>query len=151
MAGIVQLLWEGHTGAVGLHDLLWTGKGVDHRLGRPVGWDKAWMMLSGVGNYFLIVGGWVDPLSARRVALAARRLGAAAGGHLRRLRRRAVAAPRRPRAAGHRRSCSSARWRAGQVLNFYSQPQDPQMQINVMPWLTVAWGLLLGALRGGRA
>ena len=37
---------------------------------------------------------------------------------------------------------------AGQVLNFYSQPQDPQMQINVMPWLTVAWGLLLGALVG---
>jgi hypothetical protein len=32
------------------------------------------------------------------------------------------------------------------VLNLYSQPQDPQMQINVMPWLTVAWGLLLGAL-----
>ena len=37
---------------------------------------------------------------------------------------------------------------AGQVLNFYAQPQDPQMQINVMPWLTVAWGLLLGALVG---
>jgi hypothetical protein len=32
------------------------------------------------------------------------------------------------------------------VLNFYAQPQDPQMQINVMPWLTVAWGLLVGAL-----
>ena len=29
-------------------------------------------------------------------------------------------------------------------MNIYSQPQDPQMQINVMPWLTVAWGLLLG-------
>ncbi|SKA28669.1 hypothetical protein SAMN02745126_04815 [Enhydrobacter aerosaccus] len=34
---------------------------------------------------------------------------------------------------------------AGQVLNLYSQPQDPQMQLNVMPWLAVAWGLLLGA------
>ena len=28
-AGIVQQIWEGHNGAVGLHDLLWTGKGVD--------------------------------------------------------------------------------------------------------------------------
>ena len=28
VAGIVQLAWEGHNGAVGLHDMLWTGKGV---------------------------------------------------------------------------------------------------------------------------
>ena len=67
VAGIVQLLWEGHNGAMGLHDILWTGKGV------TTGWaglstDKAWMMLSGIGNYFLIVGGWVDPLSAKRAA-----------------------------------------------------------------------------------
>ena len=27
------------------------------------------MMLSGIGNYFLIVGGWVDPLSAERAAV----------------------------------------------------------------------------------
>ena len=27
---------------------------------------------------------------------------------------------------------------AGSVFNTYSQPQDPQMQINVMPWLAVA-------------
>ena len=33
---------------------------------------------------------------------------------------------------------------AGQVLNLYAQPQDPQMQINVMPWLTVAWGCCWG-------
>jgi hypothetical protein len=25
------------------------------------------------------------------------------------------------------------------VFNLYSQPQDAQMQINVMPWLTLAW------------
>jgi hypothetical protein len=35
---------------------------------------------------------------------------------------------------------------AGDIFNLYSQPQDPQMQINVMPWLAVAWGLLVGAL-----
>jgi hypothetical protein len=33
---------------------------------------------------------------------------------------------------------------AGEIMNFYSQPQDPQMQINVMAWLTVGWILILG-------
>jgi hypothetical protein len=31
----------------------------------------------------------------------------------------------------------------GQVFNLYSQPQDPQMQINVMVWLPVCWGFVL--------
>ena len=37
---------------------------------------------------------------------------------------------------------------AGEAMNLYSQPQDPQMQINVMAWLTIGWSLLLtiGAL-----
>lgn len=35
---------------------------------------------------------------------------------------------------------------AGEIFNLYSQPQDPQMQVNVMPWLTVAWGLIAAAL-----
>jgi hypothetical protein len=29
------------------------------------------------------------------------------------------------------------------VLNLYSQPHDPQMQVNVMPWLTIAWAAIL--------
>lgn len=42
---------------------------------------------------------------------------------------------------------------AGEVFNVYSQPQDPQMQLNVMPWIIPAWGMLLtrwfnGAERG---
>ena len=37
---------------------------------------------------------------------------------------------------------------AGEVFNLYAQPQDPQMQINVMAWLTV--GLGGGAGRGAR-
>jgi hypothetical protein len=144
VSGIVQLLWEGHNGAMGLHDILWTGKGV------TTGWaglsaDKAWMMLSGIGNYFLIVGGWVDPLSAKRAAgplLVSVLLQSAIF----------VAsvivlwpqrADRRVRAIA---VVFLGTLGAGQVLNLYSQPQDPQMQINVMPWLTVAWGLLLGAL-----
>jgi len=32
---------------------------------------------------------------------------------------------------------------AGEVMNLYSQPQDPQMQINVMVWLTIGWSLVL--------
>jgi hypothetical protein len=40
---------------------------------------------------------------------------------------------------------------AGQVMNIYSQPQDPQMQVNVMAWLTIAWALLLTATAGRRA
>ena len=144
VSGIVELLWEGHNGAMGLHDILWTGKGV------TTGWaglsaDKAWMMLSGIGNYFLIVGGWVDPLSAKRavgplivsVLLQAAILVASL----------VVLWPRR----ADRRLRAIAivflgTLAAGQVLNFYAQPQDPQMQINVMPWLTVAWGLVLGTL-----
>src|SRR5260370_28931357 len=36
---------------------------------------------------------------------------------------------------------------AGEIFNLYSQPQDPQMQLNVMAWLTVAWALGLVAAR----
>jgi hypothetical protein len=144
VAGIVQLWSERYPGAVGLHDILWTGKGVLTGWA-GLSWDKAWMMLSGIGNYFLIVGGWIDPLSAKQaagplvvsvllqmaifvasvVALWPRRSD-------RRLRAVAIV--------------FLGTLGAGQVANFYSQPQDPQMQINVMPWLTVAWGLLLGSL-----
>ncbi len=144
VAGIVQLWSERYQGAVGLHDILWTGKGVATGWA-GLSWDKAWMMLSGVGNYFLIVGGWVDPLSARRtagplivsVALQVVILIAAV----------VVLWPRRmePRVRAVAIVFLGALG-AGQVLNLYSQPQDPQMQINVMPWLAVAWALLLGAL-----
>jgi len=143
-AGIVQLWSERYPGAVGLHDILWTGKGVATGWA-GLSWDKAWMMLSGVGNYFLIVGGWVDPLSAKRAALplfvsvalqTAIFLAAVTAVWPRRAepRVRAVAV------------VFLGTLGAGQVLNLYSQPQDPQMQINVMPWLTVAWALLVAAL-----
>jgi hypothetical protein len=147
VSGIVQLLWEGHNGAVGLHDMLWTGKGVATGWA-GLSWDKAWMMLSGIGNHFLLVGGWVDPLSAKRAAIPL---------IISVLLQLAVFVvcvavlwPRR----GEARLRAIAivflgTLGAGQVLNFYSQPQDPQMQVNVMPWLTVAWGLLLGALLAG--
>ncbi len=147
-SGIVQLLWEGHTGAIGLHDILWTGKGVATGWA-GITWDKVWMMLSGIGNYFLLVGGFVDPRSAREAAfpLSLSVVVQAAifvasvilvwpRRHEPRLRAVAV--------------IFLGTLGAGQVLNFYSQPQDPQMQINVMPWLTVAWALLLAALLPSR-
>ncbi|MBI3197637.1 MAG: hypothetical protein HYZ40_09025 [Rhodospirillales bacterium] len=147
-SGIVQLLWDGHNGAVGLHHMLWTGKGVASGWA-GVSWDKAWMMLSGVGNYFLIMGGFVDPLAARRVLfplsvsvlLQAAILVASI----------AMLWPRR----GEPRLRAIAivflgTLAVGQVFNFYAQPQDPQMQINVMPWLTVAWGLLAATLLAER-
>lgn len=34
---------------------------------------------------------------------------------------------------------------AGEFLNLYAQPQDPQMQINVMSWLTIAWAIILAS------
>src|SRR6185312_13614189 len=48
--GIVQQIWEGHSGAVGLPDLLWTGKGVDTGWG-GLSWQKGWLMLWGLGSY----------------------------------------------------------------------------------------------------
>src|SRR5215212_603227 len=142
VAGLVQLWPERYPGAVGLHDLVWTGKGVTTGWA-GLTWDKAWMMLSGVGNYFLMVGGWVDPLSAKRTAgplIASVLLQAIIF-----VTAVVVLWPRRhePRLRAVA-IVFLGTLGAGQVLNLYAQPQDPQMQINVMPWLTVAWGLLLG-------
>jgi hypothetical protein len=144
VAGIVQLLSGGHPGAVSLPDLLWTGKGVATGWA-GLGWDKAWMMLSGIGNYFLLVGGWFDPLSARRAALP---LLLSAGVQVAILVASLIVLWPRQREPRLRSIAVVflGTLAAGQVLNFYSQPQDPQMQINVMSWLTVAWGLLLATL-----
>jgi hypothetical protein len=35
---------------------------------------------------------------------------------------------------------------AGEVFNLYSQPQDPQMQVNIMAWVTLAWALVVAAI-----
>ena len=143
-AGIVQQLWEGHYGAVGVHDLLWTGKGVSTGWA-GLTWDKAWLMLSGVGSYFVLgdspstVVGVKNSLPTLFLSLALQVAILAATAwlfwpqrHDRRL--RAIAA------------VFLGTLGAGEVFNFYSQPQDPQMQINVMAWLVVAWIMLLGAL-----
>ena len=139
-AGIVQQAWEGHNGAVGLHDLLWTGKGVDSGWG-GFGWGKAWMMLAGVGDYFLTTGVHTHPVDAQEdwpslavsVVLQLAIL----------LFSLVVLWPRRSdpqlRAIAVVFLCTLG---AGQILNFYSQPHDPQMQVNVMVWLSIAFALL---------
>lgn len=40
---------------------------------------------------------------------------------------------------------------AGQFFNAYSQPQDPQMQLTVMPWIIPAWGVLMASVLGLQA
>jgi hypothetical protein len=140
-AGIVQQIWEGHAGAVGLHDLLWTGKGVDSGWG-GLGVAKLWMMLAGVGSYLVVLGTLATPVEAERAALplvlsVLVQLAIFAA---------AIAVSWKHRADPRLRALAVAflgTLAAGQVLNFYSQPHDPQMQINVMAWLTVAWELLL--------
>jgi hypothetical protein len=142
-AGLVQQAWEGHNGAVGLHDLLWTGKGIDAGWA-GLTWGKAWMMLAGVGGYLVALGTHATPVEARQDALplalsvlvqAAIFVASAAVSWKRRTdpRLSAIAV------------VFLGTLGAGEVLNLYSQPQDPQMQINVMPWLTMAWALLLVA------
>ncbi len=149
VAGLVCLFWEGHNGAMGLHDILWTGKGV------ASGWagfsaDKLWSMLSGVSNYFLVTKVHVDPGSARDAALV---LSVPAILELAIFIAAVVLLwPRRndPRVRAIAVVFLGTAG-AGEIFNFYSQPQDPQMQINVMAWLTVAWGLLVAiALGRGR-
>ena len=144
VAWVASILSAGHNGAVGLLGILWTGKGVD------TGWaglsvHKLWLMLSGLGNYLLFFGLLYDPASAERAVIPLAvsvllQVGILAASivmlwpqrNSRRVRAIAVV--------------FLGTFAAGEVFNLYSQPQDPQMQINVMAWLTAAWGLLLAAV-----
>ncbi|MDI1287214.1 MAG: hypothetical protein PSV46_22710 [Reyranella sp.] len=144
VAGLAALVTIGHSGSVGPEGLLWTGKGVETGWA-GLNWDKAWMLLAGIGSYFLIFGALID-LPAIRLSAIALSVSVLIQAAL--LVATLVALwPRR----GDRRLRAIAlvflgTFGAGEVFNFYSQPQDPQMQINVMPWLTVAWGLLAAHL-----
>jgi hypothetical protein len=146
--GIVQRISHGHPGSTGVPELLWTGKGVDTGWA-GFNWDKVWEMLWGVGSYLFTFVQDASVVTARRAALplllsvavqAAILLGCVVALWPRRNepRVRAIAAVFLGTLA------------AGQVMNIYSQPQDPQMQLNVMAWLTIAWALLLTAMAGRR-
>lgn len=140
---LVQLPWISHPGSAGIHGLLWTGKGVDEGWGGFT-WAKPWLMLSGVASYFLMGGIPFSEGASRSMAInlsltaALEFLILAA----------AVAVSwqrRRDRRLWALAAVFLGTLGAGEVFNLYAQPQDPQMQINVMAWLTIAWALVLGA------
>jgi hypothetical protein len=134
-ATVVALLWRGHNGAVGPFDLIWTGKAV-HSAWAGFSWAKFGYLRDGVAAYllgtalsWLPVAGWDLWRYLSLVLIVA--LTAAAWSELWPRRREP-----RVRAAV---AVFGVTFLAGEVFNLYSQPQDAQMQINVMPWLTLAW------------
>lgn len=144
MAGLAAAVWQDHPGAVGPLDLLWTGKAV-RSVWAGFTWPKVGYLWDGMVAYLLGAGvaalpgipGWDIWRYTATVWMLA--IAAVAGPMLWRARgepwARALAA------------VFGVTFAAGSVFNLYSQPQDPQMQINVMAWLTPAWALVLVAAR----
>jgi hypothetical protein len=138
---VVALLWQGHDGAVGPFDLIWTGKAV-HSAWGGFSWAKFGYLRDGVAAYLLgtavtwlpVVGWdlWRYLSLALTTALAAAAFAALWPRRREPMVRSVVAV-------------FGGAFVAGQVFNLYAQPQDAQMQINVMPWLTLAWLFVLQA------
>ena len=140
MASVAALVSHGHNGAVGPLDLLWTGKAVQLGVG---GLHLAQGRLPVGRHGGLSAGrrGGGDPRhpGLGHLALHRHRLDA---GHRRRRGADAVASRHDSRAVALA-AVFGVTFLAGSVFNLYSQPQDPQMQINVMAWLTPGWMLVL--------
>jgi hypothetical protein len=147
LAGIVATAWatsllsRGHLGAVGPFDLLWTGKAV-HSAWAGFSWDKVGYLRDGIAAYLLgtalswiPVAGW-DLWRYLSLALMAVLTAAAA---------RELWPRRREPMVRSAVAVFGVTFIAGTVFNLYAQPQDAQMQINVMPWLTLAWLFALKA------
>jgi hypothetical protein len=142
VAGLTELYWEGHSGSIGLPDVLWTGKGV------ASAWagfsrEKLELLAVGIGEY--LISAHNVPLATDDIAIPLETF---------------VALSLQIPAVLYALGMLWRRWQdgpiratlvvflgtflAGEIMNAYSQPQDPQMQINVMPWLSVVWGVALG-------
>ncbi len=146
-AAVVAWAWAGHEGAVGPFELIWTGKAV-RSVWAGFTWAKVGYLWDGVVAYLLGAGvaaipgipGWDIWRWVATVWMVA------------------VAAVALPFLWRHwddprTRSLSAVfgiTFVAGEIFNLYSQPQDPQMQLNVMAWLTVAWAVVLVAVRERR-
>jgi hypothetical protein len=142
-AGVVLLvLWlsSGHVGAASrLRDLVWTGKGLNQAW---AGFSMLKVALVPVGMGEYLLGGHNNPdfagsdWAAAFVVEIALLVGF-------------LILIWRDRDDARLRTVSIiflGTLVAGEIVNAYSQPQDPQMQINVMPWLTVAFALVLAKL-----
>lgn len=148
-AQVAILLWGPHEGNVGpVADLLWTGKGV------YTGWagysaTKLTYLWVGIAEY-LVGGGnlgnlaFLGPLLPE-MYVSTIIIGAVAVVSL-------VVILRLRSSPGIRLTAIifGTTFLAGEAMNLYSQPQDPQMQLNVMPWLTIGWALALKTLGSGR-
>jgi hypothetical protein len=143
-AAAVSWAWQGHDNAAGPLELIWTGKAV-HSVWAGFTWPKLGYLWDGMVAYLLGAGiadipaipGW----DVWRVAASLWMLAVAVMA-LRLLWRR-----RNEPAARALAAVFGGTFVAGEVFNLYSQPQDPQMQLNVMAWLTVGWALVLVAVR----
>jgi len=134
-AVLVSALWHGHTGAVGPLDLIWTGKGVNSAWGGFT-WAKVGYLRDGIAAYFLgtavtwlPVVGWDLWRILALVAILAIAAGAAV----------ALWPRRREPVVRTTVALFGVTFIAGEVFNVYGQPHEAQMQVNVMPWLTLAW------------
>lgn len=140
VASLAAWISRDHAGAVGAFTLLWTGKAVNS-VWAGFTWIKLGYLRDGIVAYLLGTGittfpdipGW----DLWRIISAACLLAIAA-----------VALPMlwRKRADNRARALASVfgvTFLAGEIFNLYSQPQDPQMQINVMAWVTIGWMLVL--------
>ena len=142
VSAVLQLLWGSQPGnPYRLVDLVWTAKGVES------GWAgfaaaKWWFLWAGISET-LLGGRNLGDLAS--LPLYSREMGAATVIIL----GLAIAALLlfwRNRFAPQTRiivAVFGGTFAAGEVMNVYSQPQDPQMQINVMPWLTIAAALIV--------
>jgi hypothetical protein len=138
-ATVAALASRGHSGAAGPFELIWTGKAVDSAWA-GFAWSKVSSTFDGSVAYLLGTAitnypapfGWDMWRAIGMVAIVA--IAAVSIPMLWRRRHdngaRAVAA------------IFGGTFVAGLVFNLYSQPQDPQMQINIMGWLTVGWMLI---------
>jgi hypothetical protein len=139
---IASLVTMGHAGAVGPLGLLWTGKAVIS-VWAGFTWAKVGYLWDGVAAYLLGVGittipnfpGWdawrfLSVLASLIIAIIALRQ---------------VWPQRSNSRVRALLTVFGGTFVAGEIFNLYAQPQDPQMQVNVMGWLTAGWALALVA------
>ena len=140
----VSLFTKGHPGEMDPIGLIWTGKGVAS-VWAGFTWAKMFYLSDGIAAYLLGEGltriphfpGW-DVWRYTSIGISAIVAWVALGMLWRN---------RDDNRSWALAAIFGGTFVAGEVLNAYSQPHDPQMQINVMGWLTVGWALVLVAAK----